>query len=202
MLRIRKPWNRLFDFFFQLSLLLPNRVAVGITAVLGSLIDKWEKGSFLDEMVEDLVKPFIKPFWTEFRTGISFRTRGIIIGTKTYKNRVDGVPVRVPGPQDEKFLEPAVHLLHMRAGSRSRSGQQRPVFLEFSVIRLFFKFLRVVPKPKKYWQGLLPEHVPEDVPNRQAALLREPINLSFGNNTYQTYWGKKPVGTFLLKNYR
>ena len=54
MLRIRKPWNRLFDFFFQLSLLLPNRVAVGITAVLGSLIDKWEKGSFLDEMVEEI----------------------------------------------------------------------------------------------------------------------------------------------------
>jgi hypothetical protein len=39
-----------------------------------------------------------------------------------------------------------------------------------------------VPESKKNWQGLLPEHLPEDVPKRQAALLREPINISFGNN--------------------
>ena len=56
-----KSWDRLFDFFFMLSLLLPSRVAVGLKAVLGSLIDKWEHGCFLDEIIEGLSKPFIKP---------------------------------------------------------------------------------------------------------------------------------------------
>ena len=54
----------LFDFFFMLSLLLPNRVAVGIEAVLGSMIDKWEEGVFLDEIEEGLTKPFIKSLET------------------------------------------------------------------------------------------------------------------------------------------
>ena len=38
---------------------MPNRVAVGIKAVLESRIDKWEEGSFCDEMVEDMMRPFI-----------------------------------------------------------------------------------------------------------------------------------------------
>ena len=43
-----------------MSLLLPNRVAVGITAVLESEIEKWEEGCFLDEVNPDVVKPYIK----------------------------------------------------------------------------------------------------------------------------------------------
>ena len=45
----------------MMSLLLPTRVAVGIEAVLGTLIDKWEEGWFFDEIVTDLLKPFIMP---------------------------------------------------------------------------------------------------------------------------------------------
>ena len=62
-----KPWHRLFDFYFMISLLLANRVAVGIKAVLGSLIDRWEEGVFLDELVDGLLKPFIGPFETTNR---------------------------------------------------------------------------------------------------------------------------------------
>ena len=58
---LKKPWDRLFDFLFMTSLLLPSRVATGIAAVLSSMIDKWEEGSFLDEIYENIVKPFIKP---------------------------------------------------------------------------------------------------------------------------------------------
>lgn len=52
----------------MLSLLLPNRVEMGIKAVLRSRIDLWEDGSFLDEMVEGLVKPYINSVWVRSRT--------------------------------------------------------------------------------------------------------------------------------------
>ena len=32
----QKPWDRLFDFYFMLSLLLPSRVSMCLTAVLAS----------------------------------------------------------------------------------------------------------------------------------------------------------------------
>jgi hypothetical protein len=40
---------------------------MGIKAVLRSRIDKWEDGSFLDEMVEGLTKPYINSFWVRSR---------------------------------------------------------------------------------------------------------------------------------------
>ena len=56
------------DFFFMMSLLLPNRVDEGIKAVLRSRIDKWEKGKFCDEMVEGMMKPYINPCLEENST--------------------------------------------------------------------------------------------------------------------------------------
>ena len=88
---------------FMLSLLLPNRVDVGIKAVFGTLIDKWEDGEFLDEMDNEVVKPYINVLTAQY---------------------IDGVSLRVSGSEDEEILEPAVRGLHLRAGNRSRLGQR------------------------------------------------------------------------------
>ena len=109
----------------MLSLLLPNRVAVGITAVLSSLIDKWEEGWFLDEIVEDLRKPFIKPL----NTIDSLRyARENQLGKR---KGLDGLPFRVPRSEDQELLEFDLCLLHVRARHPARHRERRPVLLGF-----------------------------------------------------------------------
>jgi len=109
----------------MLSLLLPNRVAVGITAVLSSLIDKWEEGWFLDEIVEDLRKPFIKPL----NTIDSLRNaRENQLGKR---KGLDGLPFRVPRSEDQELLEFDLCLLHVRARHPARHRERRPVLLGF-----------------------------------------------------------------------
>ena len=113
----------------MLSLLLPNRVAVGITAVLSSLVDKWEEGWFLDEIVEDLRKPFIKPSRRAQNTIDSLRyARENQLGKR---KGLDGLPFRVPRSEDQELLEFDLCLLHVRARHPARHRERRPVLLGF-----------------------------------------------------------------------
>ena len=53
-------WSSIFDFFVQVSLLMPNRVAVGVKAILNTEISRWQRESFIDEVDLTITKPYIK----------------------------------------------------------------------------------------------------------------------------------------------
>ena len=103
-------------------------------------------------------------------------------------NRLDGIPVRVPGPQDEEVLEPYVHQLYLWNGDCARSEQPGPVVKEDTVSevvemlwacgRFTLLPLQIPSNPQNHWRTLLPQHLQEVVCYRQEALLRQPINRS------------------------
>lgn len=70
-------------------------------------IDKWEHGTFLDEMDESITKPFINSIVTT----ISNFEHNLMI------TRVDGLPIRTLRPQDEEVLDAAVRRVQLRTGS-------------------------------------------------------------------------------------